>query len=128
MLRVRRSLMRFVWLALVAMLAVAVAPTASRLLGASDPARAAVLAEICSVGTTAAAEQPADTPGSDAAGGAHCPLCLSAAVAFDWLEPDRRADHAPPARHLRPVTASLHPAGSAPVWPSAPPRAPPADA
>lgn len=118
MLRVRRSLMRFVWLALVAMLAVAVAPTASRLLGASDPARAAVLAEICS----------ADTPDPDAAGGAHCPMCLSAAVAFEWPEPDRRADHAPPARHLRPVTAALHPTGSAPVWPSAPPRAPPAHA
>ena len=42
--------MRLVWMALLAVLMVAVAPTVSRLLGAGDPARAAVLAEICSVG------------------------------------------------------------------------------
>ena len=128
---VHRSLMRFVWLAFAALLAVAVAPTASRLLAASDPVRAAALAEICSAGMTALVQPLSDAPDSPdpgAVGGGHCLLCLSAAMGFAWPEPDRRADHAPPARHLQPTTASLLPPGLAPVWPSAPSRAPPSRA
>lgn len=120
--------MRFVWLAFAALLAVAVAPTASRLLAASDPVRAAALAEICSASMAVLVQPLSDSSGPEAAGGAHCLLCLSAAMAVAWPESDRRADHAPPAPHLRPTTASLLPPGRAPVWPSAPSRAPPAQA
>lgn len=121
--------MRLVWMALLAVLMVAVAPTVSRLLGAGDPARAAVLAEICSVGMASVAAPASDAPDPESTGdGAHCPLCLSTAVAFAWPEPDRRPDHAPAAQHLRPATAPLSLPGPAPVWRSAPPRAPPARA
>ena len=122
---VRRSLIRFAWMALLAMLAVAIAPTTSRLLVAGDPVRAALLSEICSVGLTAVADPSSEASDPVMSGGGHCPVCLSAAVAFGWPEPDRRADYTPPVRHLRPATASLQPPGQAPVWPSAPSRAPP---
>ena len=119
--------MRLVWMALLAVLMVAVAPTVSRLLGAGDPARAAVLAEICSVGMTSVAAPASDAPDPEFTGdGADCPMCLSAAVAFAWPEPDRRPDHAPAAQHLRPAMEPLYLPGPAPVWRSAPPRAPPA--
>lgn len=75
--RLRHHLRRFTWLALVAMLGLALAPSVSQALGA--PPGSGVATDICSV-----ASQPGEAPGSGGAGFhvEHCALCCVAGHAI----------------------------------------------
>jgi hypothetical protein len=120
----RRQLRRFAWIALTAMLALAVVPTLSRALAFAD------LAEICTQQgprTVAVSGEQAPAPDGGAFGGHfdHCPLCsLHGAAPILPPEPQQavlRSDLAealPPLYLLAPHT--LH------AWSAAQPRAPPA--
>ena len=119
---IRHHLRRFVWIALVAILGVALAPTVSHARagsGAGSP-----WAEICSA---AAAAAPATPQAPPAAHLAHCPLCSHTGAdpvlpQAHVLVPARRpVRHDLPAAPLRAGTPVL-------AWAIAQPRAPPTSA
>ena len=120
---IRRLFRPAAWLALVAMLGLALAPTVSHALAASGPGNP--WAEICSV--AGGAKVVADAAGTQADAGAHlghCPLCgqVGAAPALPSAEyvPVRidGADALP--------SLFLHAPSTPFAWAAAQPRAPPA--
>ena len=116
---IRHHLRQFVWIALVAILGVALAPTVSHARagsGAGNP-----WAEICSA---AAAAAPATPQAPSAVHLAHCPLCSQASAdpvlppALVAVPARRPVPHARPAAPVRAGTPAL-------AWAIAQPRAPP---
>ena len=118
-LTIRRHFHRLTWLALLAVLALALAPTVSRALSAAAGFDAQ--AALCSAGGAAPQGSAGATPDG------HCPLCGPGST--DMLAPPA-ADGVTAWRVVQPCT----PRASAPApsarfaWVSAPPRAPPAAA
>ena len=116
----RRQLRHLTWLALVAMLGLALVPTLSHALNAG--ANSAPWTEVCS---TSASDTPRDAPGAPAAShGQHCPLCsaFSDAAALPQGAAVLRLDTG----HglFVAAAASATPSGRG-AWPDALPRAPP---
>ena len=123
----RRHSFRLVSAAIALLMMVALAPTLSRLLAAADPVRAAMLAEICSATMPASSRADAGALGmTDAAGGSHCPACLSPALGALLPEPDRRADYRLIEPRPAPVLRIDFVPDAAAHHPPLPARAPPA--
>lgn len=125
---VRRHLPSFAWLALVAMLALAMLPTVSRAM-ASAQGESSAWAEICTaqgMKRVALDSQPGEPAMPESASGHldHCPFCGLSAQALDLppappavLDLSAAADHLPPLFLQAPRTLF--------AWCRAQPRAPP---
>ena len=86
-----------------------------------------MLAEICSATMPASSRTDAGAIGmTDAAGGSHCPACLSPALGALLPEPDRRADYRLIEPRPAPVLRIDFVPDAAAHHPPLPARAPPA--
>ncbi|WP_298835575.1 DUF2946 family protein [uncultured Piscinibacter sp.] len=111
--RIRRCFHHAAWVALVAMLGLALAPTLSHALAASAPATP--WTEVCSV------------EGGKAAGAtlAHCPLCAPAGQVAVPPVPAATCRCVAPGPDPLPLARNATPAATTTAWAAPPSRAPP---
>ncbi len=121
----RRSLPLLTRLALWLALVIALVPSVSRLAAASDPVRAAMLAEVCAAVNPGEPAGDMGLPG-DVVSSSHCPLCLAPTLPPVWPPRSTVAAFDRPVVRLRPVVEPLLAPRPSPVWRLVPSRAPPA--
>jgi Protein of unknown function (DUF2946) len=124
---IRRLFRQATWLALVAILALALAPTVSHALAASGPGNP--WAEICSdAGGTTPVGVDSGAPGGTATHLGHCPLCGPSAQALSLPSPEAASFSVPAGRDAAVAALPRVPLARPLPWSPPQPGAPPAAA